>query len=121
MDNDVNGLFLARVNRVSLDAPNSEARNKLKDMCDSRNDTEIVKYFEANKSAADLTDLFHFVVLQLTCNNDPESLAKVLDLGRGREVKLGVQWKNEEDVISNLSLSGNPIMVASQWVCFKLW
>ena len=52
-------------------------------------------------------DLYHFALLHLTCNNDADTLADVLQWGRDSSVHL--QWTEEEDVL----FDDNPIMVAS--------
>ena len=125
MDSDVNEFSVAWHNRLAYDRPtiaklkiSDEEITKLKELCDSRNNEGITEFFESKENAA---DLFHFAVLQLTCNDDPESLEEVLDFGQNQTPKLEFQWKEEKDVLSTEDpcLSRNPIMIASQQVAFK--
>ena len=125
MDSDVNEFSVAWHSRLAYDRPtiaklkiSDEEITKLKELCDSRNNAGITEFFKSKENAA---DLFHFAVLQLTCNDDPESLEEVLDFGQNQTPKLEFQWKEEKDVLSTEDpcLSRNPIMIASQQVAFK--
>ena len=119
MDSDVNEFGVAQVHRLrhDINIPDSKA-TELKTLCDERKHADIIGYLRKEEDERELKlNLFHYVVLRLTCNNDHESLKKVLDFGK--EESLNVQWKDPENVIQSLSLSRNPIMVASQQVCFK--
>ena len=109
--------------RLTHDIPDDET-SELKALCDKRNNARITEYFKSKDDSTALktnaADLFHFAVLQLTCNNDPDSLEEVLDFGQRQTPKLEVQWKEVEDVLStdDPCLSRNPIMIASQQVPF---
>ena len=139
MDSDGNDFSVAWVNRLTHRVPNSEGASKLKNLCDSRNNAAIKEYFEKNQSDKNLANLFQFVVLRLTCNNDADTLRVVLDFGKSslRAAELAVPWtevntnlkvpmmpwkeveeEDEEEVPSgeNMCFSRNPIMVASQQV-----
>jgi len=125
MDSDVNEFSVAWHNRLAYDRPGSSLKlnisddetTKLKELCDSRENKEIMEYFKSEENAlkTNAADLFHFAVLQLTCNDDPESLKEVLEFGQ-KWPELKVQWKEEKDVLSTEDpcLSRNPIMIASQ-------
>ena len=110
--------------RLTHDIPDDET-SELKALCDKRNNARITEYFKSKDDSTALktnaADLFHFAVLQLTCNNDPDSLEEVLDFGQRQTPKLEVQWKEVEDVLStdDPCLSRNPIMIASQQVTLK--
>ena len=122
MDSDVNEFGVAQVHRLRHDddIPDSKA-TELKTLCDERKHSDIIEYLKKEEDGTQLKlDLFHYVVLRLTCNNDNESLKKVLDFGKDASPSLDVQWKEPEDVVQRHSLSRNPIMVASQQVCFKV-
>ena len=119
MDSDVNEFGVAQVHRLrhDINIPDSKA-TELKTLCDERKHADIIEILKKEEDGTPLKlNLFHYVVLRLTCNNDHESLKKVLDFGK--EASLNVQWKDPKDVIQSLSLSRNPIMVASQQVRFK--
>ena len=119
MDSDVNEFGVAQVHRLrhDKDIPDSKA-TELKTLCDERKHSDIIEYLKKEEDGTQLKlDLFHYVVLRLTCNNDHESLKKVLDFGKDAPLK--VQWKEVEEVVKRLSHSRNPIMVASQQVYFK--
>ena len=119
MDSDVNEFGVAQVHRLRHDddIPDSKA-TELKTLCDERKHSDIIEYLKKEEDGTQLKlDLFHYVVLRLTCNNDHESLKKVLDFGKDAPLK--VQWKEVEEVVKRLSHSRNPIMVASQQVCFE--
>ena len=122
MDSDVNEFGVAQVHRLrhDTDIPDSKA-SELKTLCDERKHADIIDYLKKEEDGSKLKlDLFHYVVLRLTCNNDHESLKKVLEFGKEAwKNRERVQWKNREEVIESLSLSRNPIMVASQQVHFK--
>ena len=117
MDSDVNEFAFAHTLRMSHDVP-SDAATDLKKLCDSRDSAGIIDFL-GKKNKVEDNALFHYAVLQLTCQNDPESLGNVLDFG-GKE-KLGVPWKDEEAVLStdHDCLSRNPITIASQQVHLK--
>ena len=110
--------------RLPHDIPDDET-SELKALCDKRNNARITEYFKSKDDSTALkpyaADLFHFAVLQLTCNIDPDSLEEVLDFGQRQTPKLEVQWKEVEDVLStdDPCLSRNPIMIASQQVPFQ--
>ena len=95
---------------------------ELKALCDKRNNEGILEFFKSKEDASVLkakaADFFHFAVLQLTCNDDHESLEEVLDFGQQQTPAWEPQWKEEKDVLSieDPSLSRNPIMIASQQV-----
>ena len=109
--------------RLTHDIPDDET-SELKALCDKRNNEGIMEFFKSKENASALkekaADLFHFAVLQLTFNDDHESLEEVLDFGQRQTPKLEVQWKDEKDVLSTEDpcLSRNPIMIASQQVPF---
>ena len=113
---------LAWINRLSLDeeAIIDEEDYKLKQLCDSRDRVAIQDYMtnlKNLKSGEELVRLFELAVVQLTCNNDEETLDAVLHFGK--KANLGVSWSEVEDVLSSESLyfPGNPILAASQQVC----
>ena len=62
--------------RLTHDIPDDET-SELKALCDKRNNARITEYFKSKDDSTALktnaADLFHFAVLQLTCNNDPDS------------------------------------------------
>ena len=128
MGSDVNEFALGWVNRLTHDMPgsslNDDETSELKALCDKRNNEGIMEFFKSKENASALkekaADLFHFAVLQLTFNDDHESLEEVLDFGQRQTPKLEVQWKDEKDVLSTEDpcLSRNPIMIASQQVPF---
>ena len=110
---------LAWINRSSHDekAINYEEATKLKQLCDSRDRVAVQDYMtnlKNLKSAEELVRLFEIAVVRLTCSNDFETLDVVLDFDK--EANIGVQWSEEEDILSgeNLSFRGNPIMAAIQ-------
>ena len=111
MDSDVNEFAFAHTLRMSQDVP-SDAATDLKKLCDSRDSAGIIDFL-GKKNKVEDNALFHYAVLQLTCQNDPESLGNVLDFGE--KEKLGVPWKDEEAVLStdHDCLSRNPITIAS--------
>ena len=109
--NDVNEFAFAHTHRMSHDVP-SDAATDLKKLCDSRDCAGIIDFL-GKKNKVEDNALFQYAVLQLTCQNDLESLENVLDFGE--KEKLGVPWKNEETVLSadHDCLSRNPITIAS--------
>ena len=98
-----------RVNSLTLN-PACPKASQLKTLLDSRDNRAIIQHLNANQHSEDLADLYHFAVLHLTCNNDPDTLEEVLRWGRTEGLQ--PQWKEEEDC----QCSENPIMVASQQV-----
>ena len=110
MSSDVKEFALASFNRVNSIAlnPSCPKTSQLKTLLDTRDNRAIIRHFNENQHSEDLADLYHFAVLHLTCNNDADTLADVLQWGRDSSVHL--QWKEEEDVL----FDDNPIMVASQ-------
>jgi len=110
MNSDVREFALAsfnRVNSLTLN-PSCPKASQLKTLLDSRDNRAIIQHLNENQQSDDLADLYHFAVLHLTCNNDSDTLADVLRWGKNSSVHL--QWKEEEDILSD----ENPITVASQ-------
>ena len=119
MNSDVREFTLAlfnRVNSLTLN-PLCPKASQLKTLLDSRDNSAIIQHFKdkqkKGEDLADLEGLYHFAVLHLTCNNDPDTLEEVLRWGRTEGLQ--PQWKEEED----FQCSENPIMVASQQVSHK--
>ena len=119
MNSDVREFALAlfnRVNSLTLN-PLCPKASQLKTLLDSRDNSAIIQHFKdkqkEGEDLADLEGLYHFAVLHLTCNNDPDTLEEVLRWGRTEGLQ--PQWKEEED----FQCSENPIMVASQQVSHK--
>ena len=112
MSSDVKEFALASFNRVNSIAlnPSCPKTSQLKTLLDTRDNRAIIQHFNENQHSEDLADLYHFAVLHLTCNNDPDTLEEVLRWGRTEGLQ--PQWKEEED----FQCSENPIMVASQQV-----
>lgn len=82
----------ATVNRILHQKSCSEGEY-LKELLNSRNNEEIVNHLkDSNRPRED----FQLAVLQLTCNNDPETLEKVLSWG-AEEGRIAIRWDQVED------------------------
>merc|ERR1712130_249109 len=107
----------ATVNRIKHEKSNCEKEEFLKELLGSRNNKAIIDHLrDSSKPNED----FQFAILQLTCNNDPETLGKVLNWGE-EESRITIRWEQTED--PKLDKSGgrkreikneNPILLSTQ-------
>merc|ERR1712107_281488 len=77
MPEEASDFAQANVRRFKLDV-NKDAEQTLKKVLERRNNEEVVQHLEA---AGNKPENYQYAVLQLTCNNDHNTLKSVLEYG----------------------------------------